>query len=131
MPLRAQAAPLDDEALGLSSTKKRRKKFGLAAKLESVLKQHRSDMALREHKVAAGDEEEEELYLMVAEVVKRDAFMTELRDRIRSVGKSFSSKMALRNLDELIDMIVTHQSWWNIYCLCMNVFNKGVVLLIC
>ena len=98
MPHRAQAAPLDDEASGLSSTKKRRKKFGLAAKLESVLKQHRSDMALREHLVAAeGEAAEEELYLMVAEVVKRDAFMTELRDRIQSVSMSFSLKMVLQN----------------------------------
>ena len=97
LPLRAQAAPLDDEALGLSSTKKRRKKFGLAAKLESVLKQHRSDMALREHKVAAGDEEEEELYLMVAEVVKRDAFMTELRDCIQPVCMSFTLKIVSQN----------------------------------
>ena len=60
------------------------KKGSLAAKLASVMKVHRSEMALREHRVAAGDEEEEELYLMVAEVVKRDAFMTELRDCVYS-----------------------------------------------
>ena len=74
------AAPFDEAgaAAGLSSAKKRRKKFGLAAKLESVLKQHRSDMALQEHLVGEG-EALEELYLTVAEVMRRDAFMTELR----------------------------------------------------
>ena len=56
-----------------------------------MLKQHRSDMALREHLVAAeGEAAEEELYLMVAEVVKRDAFMTELRDPIQSVCMALS-----------------------------------------
>ena len=73
------------------------KKGSLAAKLRSVMKVHRSEMALREHRVAAGDEEEEELYLLVAEVVKRDAFMTELRDRIQSVCMTFSLKMVLLN----------------------------------
>ena len=79
----ADDAPFDDEAGAanaacLSSTKKRRKKFGLAAKLESVLKQHRSDLALQEHLVGEG-EAMEELYLTVTEVIRRDAFMTELR----------------------------------------------------
>ena len=102
LPHRAHAASLNDDAsaAGLSSTKKRKKKFGLAAKLESVMKQHRSDMALREHLVAAeGEAAGEELCLMVAEVVKRDAFMTELRDRIKYVCMSFSSKMVLQNYD--------------------------------
>ena len=82
--------------------KKRRKKYNkgdrdLAAKLESEMKVYHSEMAILEHKVAAGEEEVEELYLMVAEVVKRDAFMTELRDRIQSVCMSFSLKMVLLN----------------------------------
>ena len=86
-----------------------RKKFGLAAKLESVLKQHRSDMALQEHLVGGG-QEVEELYLTVAEVVRRDAFMTELRGDIQCCRE-------IRLGDVMIQVIPlngTQGNWFNL-----------------
>ena len=36
----------------------------------------------------------------------------------------------IRQLFGLINMKVTHQRWWNIYCLCTNVFDQWVLLLL-
>ena len=54
-----------------------------------MLKQHRSDLALQEHLDGAAVEE---LYLTVVEVLRRDAFFTELRYRVFGLGN-------LHNLD--------------------------------
>jgi hypothetical protein len=72
----AEARTAAADATGFSGAKKKKRKFGLAAKLEAVLKQQKSDLALREH--VAGAEEREEIFLAVLELTE-ELFWTRAR----------------------------------------------------
>ncbi len=65
-------------SVAVSSAKKRKKKFGLALKLETVLKQHRSDLALKEHLEGEGGGDDEEMFLVVNRLI-REVFWTRAR----------------------------------------------------
>ena len=66
-------------------------------------------MALQEHLVGGG-QEVEELYLTVAEVVRRDAFMTELRGDIQCCREVHLSDMMI----QVIPLNGTLGKWFNL-----------------